>query len=83
MSVSPTFATKKTLIFRPARLPKPKTKQICHIIRDFFPVNRGGGEGSGKKRKKWLKTGDGGNNSGEGVNKKMQKSSLAAAADKK
>ena len=35
VSVSPTFATKNKLILRPARLPKPKFKQICHIIMDF------------------------------------------------
>ena len=36
VSVSSTFATKNTYIFRSARLPKPKVKQISQIIRDFF-----------------------------------------------
>ena len=38
VSVSPTFATKNKYILRPARLPKPKFKQICHIIMDFYHV---------------------------------------------
>ena len=49
LPVSSTFATKNTYIFRPARLPKPKIKQICQDYQGFFSSNQGAGAGGVSK----------------------------------